>query len=73
MSEATNNPGVPPGAVLTDREMLIAKQAAKIAVKEITEGFYAEVGRTVVTRVLIWIGVAAVAFAAGKGWIKFPG
>lgn len=55
---------------LTEREMLIAKEAARIAVQEITDGFYKEVGRTVLTRFLIWLGVAVVAFAAGKGWLR---
>jgi hypothetical protein len=59
-------------AKLTDREMLIAKEAAKIAVREITDGFYRDVGRTFVSKVLIWIGVAVVAFAVGKGWIRSP-
>lgn len=57
---------------LTPREVFIAKEAARMAVEEITEGFYRDVGKTVVSKVLIWIGVAAVAFAAGKGWIKLP-
>jgi hypothetical protein len=55
---------------LTDREMHIAREAARIAVQEITDGFYKEVGRTVLTRFLIWLGVAVVAFAAGKGWLR---
>lgn len=58
---------------LTAREMLIAKEAARLAVKEISDEFYKQVGKTVVTKVLIWIGIAAVAFAAGKGWINVPG
>lgn len=57
---------------LTDREMQIAKAAAKIAVREISDEFYKQVGKTVVTKVLIWIGIAAVAFATGKGWISIP-
>jgi hypothetical protein len=58
-----------PEIELTDRELAIAKQAAKLAVEELETRFYAQVGKTVVNRVLIWIGIAAVAFAAGKGWI----
>ena len=57
---------------LTEREMLIAKEAAKIAVKEIQDTFYKEVGKGVVTKLLVWIGLATVAFLAGKGYIKFP-
>lgn len=56
---------------LTDREMRIAKEAARIAVKEISDEFYKQVGKTVVTKLLIWIGIATVAFAAGKGWIPY--
>lgn len=54
---------------LTEREMLVAKTAAKLAVEELADTFYKQVGKTVVTKVLIWIGIAAVAFAAGKGWM----
>lgn len=57
-------------AQLNEREMLIAREAARMAVKEITDGFYRDVGKTLVSKVLIWIGVAAVAFAAGRGWLK---
>lgn len=57
---------------LTEREMLIAKEAAKIAVKEIQDSFYKEVGKGVITKLLVWIGLATVAFLAGKGYIKFP-
>lgn len=54
---------------LTEREKAVAKEAARIAVRELSDEFYKQVGKTVVTKVLIWIGIAAVAFAAGKGWI----
>lgn len=55
---------------LTEREQAIAKEAAKIAVKELADEFYKQVGRTVVTKILVWIGIAAIAFAAGKGWLS---
>jgi hypothetical protein len=55
---------------LTARETAIAKEAAKLAVAELETRFYAQVGKTVITRILVWIGIAAVAFAAGKGWIS---
>lgn len=55
---------------LTEREMAVAKTAARLAVTEMADEFYKQVGKTVVTKVLIWIGIAAVAFAAGKGWIN---
>lgn len=54
---------------LTDREMAVAKAAARIAIAEISDEFYRQVGKTMVTKVLVWIGIAAVAFATGKGWI----
>lgn len=55
---------------LTDRERAVATEAARLAVTELANEFYKQVGKTVVTKVLIWIGIAAVAFAAGKGWIS---
>ncbi len=57
---------------LTEREILIAKEAAKIAVKEITDGFYRDLGKSFVSKLLIWVGLAVVAFAAGRGWLKLP-
>jgi len=57
---------------LTERELLIAKRAARIAVEELGNEFYRQVGRTVVGRVLTWIGMLAVAgltYAMGRGWI----
>lgn len=56
---------------LTDREMTIAKIAAKIAVKEISDEFYKQVGKGLVTRIFIWIGLFMVGFGAAKGWIVF--
>ncbi len=55
---------------LTERETAVARLAAKMAVKEMTDGFYKEVGRTIVNRFLIIIGAAFVAFAMGKGWVS---
>lgn len=57
---------------LTERELLIAKRAARIAVEELGNEFYRQLGRTVVGRVLTWIGMLAVAgitYAIGRGWI----
>jgi hypothetical protein len=62
-------PPDPDLADLSQRELLIAKAAAKLAVEEITSSFYKEVGKTVVTRILIWIGIAVTAYAAGRGWL----
>lgn len=55
--------------MLNERELAVAKEAARLAVQEISDEFYRQVGKTVVTKVLIWIGIAFVAFAAGKGWL----
>lgn len=54
---------------LTDRERLIAKEAAKLALEELSGEFYKKVGKTVVEKALIWIGMLAVGFIIGKGWI----
>lgn len=59
-----------PDIQLTDRELAIAKEAARIAVSELSDEFYKQVGKTVVTKVLVWIGIACVSFAIGKGWIS---
>lgn len=55
---------------LTDREQAIAEHAADLAVKKMTEQFYQEVGRTVVSRWLIILGAVVVAFVMGKGWLS---
>lgn len=54
---------------LTDRERLIAKEAAKLALEELSSEFYKKVGKTVIEKVLIWIGLLATGFLVGKGWI----
>ena len=57
---------------LTEHELLIAKRAAKMAIEELSNEFYQQVGRTIVIRVLTWIGMLAVAgitYALGRGWI----
>lgn len=56
---------------LTERELLIARKAAEMAVKQITDEFHKGVGRNVVNRWLIIIGAVAVAFATGKGWVPW--
>ena len=53
---------------LTDRERLIAKEAAKLALEELSSEFYRKVGKTVVDKVLIGIGLLVVGFVVGKGW-----
>lgn len=57
---------------LTEREILIARVSADLAVKKMTDNFYREVGRTFVSRWLIIIGSMVVAFAMGKGWLAAP-
>ena len=54
---------------LTEREKLIAKEAAKLALEELSGEFYKKVGKTVVEKVLIWIGLLVVGFVFGKGWL----
>ena len=56
---------------LTAREMRIAEMAAELAVKKVTEQFYAQVGRSVFNKALILLGAAFVGWVAGKGLIKF--
>lgn len=54
---------------LTEREKLIAKEAAKLALEELSGEFYKKVGKTIVEKLLIWIGLLVVGFVFGKGWI----
>lgn len=54
---------------LTEREKLIAKEAAKLALEELSSEFYKRVGKTVVDKILIGLGVLAVGFVLGKGWL----
>lgn len=55
--------------VLSDRELMIAKKAAELAVQQLSDDFYKGVGRTLVQKWLIWIGLMAVGFVSGKGWL----
>ncbi len=54
---------------LTERERLIAKEAAKLALEELSGEFYKKIGKTVVEKVLIWVGMLVAGFVLGKGWI----
>ena len=54
---------------LTERERLIAKEAAKIAIEELSSELYKKIGKTVVEKALIWIGILVFGFVMGKGWI----
>lgn len=58
---------------LTEREMAIAKKAASIAVQEVANEFYRQVGQSVVKKLFVWVGMAAIGFAAAKGYIKWGG
>ena len=54
---------------LTDREEAIARRAAKLAIEEMSGEFYKKVGKTVIEKALIWIGMLVVGFVIGKGWL----
>jgi len=54
---------------LTERERAIAKEAAKLALEELSSEFYKRVGKTVVDKILIGLGVLVVGFVLGKGWL----
>lgn len=56
---------------LNARELAIAKHAAQIAIQELTDNFYKQVGKTMVTRALVWIGAFALGLGWAKGWITF--
>lgn len=49
---------------LTEREMVIAKRAAKLAVEEMQDEFYRMVGKSLANRALTIIGVLAVVAAS---------
>lgn len=63
---------------LTERELAIARVAAKMAaeeaakhaVKQMTDHFYKEVGRTFIQKFLIIVGAFAVGVGTALGWIK---
>ena len=54
---------------LTDRERAVAKEAARLALEEMSSEFYKKVGKTVVEKVLIWIGLLVAGYVFGKGWL----
>jgi hypothetical protein len=57
---------------LTERERLIAKEAARIAIEELSDEFYKKVGKAVIEKALIILGAVVVAFLVGKNVpIKF--
>ncbi len=56
---------------LNERELAVAKAAAHIAIQELTDQFYKQVGKTTIQKALIWIGAIAIGFGMAKGWITF--
>ena len=57
---------------LTERERLIAKEAARIAIEELSDEFYKKVGKTFIEKILLLVGALVVGFFVGKGVpIKF--
>lgn len=54
---------------LTEREKQIAKEAAKLAIEEMSSEFYKKIGKTIVEKAFIWIGLLVVGFVFGKGWV----
>jgi hypothetical protein len=54
---------------LTERERAIAKEAAKLAIEEMSSEFYKKIGKTVVEKVFIWVGLFVAGLVLGKGWI----
>lgn len=57
---------------LTEREMAIARKAAEIAVEMATDTMYKQIGKSVVTRIFVWVGVVVLGIGAANGWIKWP-
>lgn len=56
---------------LTEREPLVARKAAKLAVEEMTNEICRQVGKSVLTRIFVWVGAVAVGIAVAKGWITW--
>jgi len=54
---------------LTERERAIAQEAARLALEDLSSEFYKKVGKTVVEKALIWVGMLFVGFVLGKGWV----
>jgi len=52
---------------LTERERLIAKEAAKIAIEELSDEFYKKVGKTFIEKFLLIVGALVAGFFVGKG------
>jgi hypothetical protein len=48
-----------------------AREAARDAVELATKNFYTAVGKSVVQRGLLYLGIAVVGFAVAKGWLPF--
>lgn len=57
---------------LSDREKLIAQEVAWFVVKQMTDNFYKEVGRSFISRFFIVAGVGIVGYLVAKGYVKVP-
>ena len=57
---------------LTERERLVAQEAAKLAVNMVIDEFYKNVGKSIIKRSLIVIGAVFVGFGFSRGWIQLP-
>ena len=57
---------------LTERERLVAQEAAKLAVNMVMDEFYKNVGKSIIKRSLIVIGALFVGFGLSRGWIQIP-
>lgn len=57
---------------LTERERLVAQEAAKLAVNMVMDEFYRNVGKSIIKRSFIVIGALAVGFGLARGWIQIP-
>lgn len=56
---------------LNEHDLKIARAAAKIAVRDIADEFYKQVGKGILSKVLVWVGLLALGFGMAKGWITF--
>lgn len=57
---------------LTERERMVAQEAAKLAVNMVMDEFYKNVGKSIIKRSFIVIGALFVGFGVARGWIQFP-
>lgn len=58
---------------LTEREIAIARRAAEMAIAQLSDEFYKQVGKTFIQKFVIALGLFVVGFGIARGWIKFGG